>query len=220
MFTTQRSRQRQAAAGMAILCLLTACGSGDDQSSNTPAPAPAAAAAGASAAAVAGDTASAAAKDSSATPDGEFAQSNLKAINEARAVGRRCGDTNFPAVAPLRWNLRATEAAATESRWMQSNNTWGHVWPDGTAVADRLTRAGYNWQSAGENIAAGFVSLETVMQAWIDSPGHCVNIMRADVDEVGVSLIPGTGSNTYRSYWTMVLAKESAKPKLAANKAE
>ncbi len=201
-----------------MVCLLAACGNGAEDGANPPAAAPAAA--GTSEAVVAGDTASAAPKDSSATPDGEFAQANLKAINEVRAAPQRCGDTNYPAVAPLRWNLRATEAAAIESRWMQANNTWGHVWPDGTAVADRLTRAGYTWQSAGENIAAGFVTLESVMQAWIDSPGHCVNIMRADVDEVGVSLILGASSNTYRSYWTMVLAKESAKPKLATTKSE
>ncbi len=211
MFTSPRSRPLQAFAGSAMFCLLAACGSGSDNETGAPAPAPAA---------VGGDSAVAAPKDSSEAPDGEFAQTTLKAINDARAAGRRCGAVDYPAVPPLRWNLRVTEAAAIESRWMQSNNTWGHVWPDGTAVADRLTRASYNWQSAGENIAAGFVTLETVMKAWIDSPGHCVNLMRADVDEVGVSLILGSATNTYRSYWTMVLAKESAKPRLAITKSD
>ncbi len=212
MLNVQPCRPILAFTGIAVLCLLAACGSGSEDGTSTSAPA--------NAVVVASDNAAAEPKDSSATPDGEFAQATLKAINDTRAVARRCGDANYPAVAPLRWNLRVTEAAAIESRWMQSNNTWGHVWPDGTAVADRLTRAAYNWQSAGENIAAGFVTLETVMQAWIDSPGHCVNLMRADVDEVGVNLILGNGTNTYRSYWTMVLAKESAKPRLATTKSD
>ena len=44
------------------------------------------------------------------------------------------------------------------------------------------------------------------MQAWIDSPPHCVALMRADIAEVGVALVPGREDSTYLSYWTMVLA--------------
>lgn len=186
--------------------LLVACGggSGSSDSSNDPA-----GGAQARPASMPGDSAASgtAAKDASLEPEDEFARDALKAINDARAVARNCGGATYPSVAPVRWSLKATEAARIESDWMQTNNSWGHVWPDGTNVATRLDRAGYEWQSAGENIAAGFMSLESVMKAWLDSPGHCVNIMRADVDEVGVSLIWGESRNTYRSYWTMVLAR-------------
>lgn len=193
-----------------LLCslswLLVACGSGSNTPSSNSDPAAESQARPASASETPA-AASAAAKDASFEPEDEFARQALNAINQARGVPRTCGGTAYPAVAPLRWSLKATEAARIESDWMQTNNSWGHVWPDGTNVATRLDRAGYSWQSAGENIAAGFMSLELVMNAWLESPGHCVNIMRSDVDEVGVSLIWGESRNTYRSYWTMVLAR-------------
>lgn len=189
----------------ALLSLLTACGSGGGSGADAASPG-ATTDAGANAAASAETAATATAKESSFEPEGEFAVETLKAINDARSVPRHCGETEYPAVPPIRWNTRVTEAARIESQWMQTHNSWGHVWPDGTNVASRLDQAEYRWRTAGENIAAGFLSLPAVMKAWLDSPGHCVNVMRADVDEVGVSLVWGEGSNTYRSYWTMVLA--------------
>jgi uncharacterized protein YkwD len=135
-----------------------------------------------------------------------FAGEALAAINTARAQPRRCGDQSFPAVAPLRWDARAAYAALLEVEWMQSANTFGHEWPNGEHVWHRLEMAGYRWRQADENIAAGFRTLAAAMQGWIDSPPHCVALMRADITEVGVAVVPGTSSNAYLSYWAMVMA--------------
>ena len=89
---------------------------------------------------------------------------------------------------------------------MLESNSFGHAWPGGELVWDRLKMAGYDWSKADENIAAGYRSLEQAMQAWIDSPPHCVALMRGDITEVGVALVPGHEGSTYLSYWTMVLA--------------
>ncbi|MGE0311973.1 MAG: CAP domain-containing protein [Lautropia sp.] len=139
-----------------------------------------------------------------------FAADALAAINAARAQPRACGDKAFPAVGPLRWNARAAYAAMLETEWMQSTNSFGHVWPTGERVWDRLALAGYAWSKADENIAAGFRSLDAAMKGWIDSPPHCVALMRADITEVGVSVVPGNAGNTYLSYWAMVLATPQA----------
>jgi uncharacterized protein YkwD len=135
-----------------------------------------------------------------------LAEAALAAVNLARAQARRCGDSDHPAVGPLSWNARAAYAALLESEWMLDADAFGHAWPGGELVWDRLTMAGYDWSKADENIAAGYRSLDAAMQAWIDSPPHCVALMRADVTEVGVALVPGREGNTYVSYWTMVLA--------------
>ena len=139
-----------------------------------------------------------------------FAADALAAINAARAQARYCGDKSLPAVGPLVWNARAAYAAMLETEWMQSTNSFGHIWPSGERVWDRLQLAGYAWQKADENIAAGFRTLDAAMQGWIDSPPHCVALMRADITEVGVSVVPGLASNTYLSYWAMVLATPQA----------
>ena len=135
-----------------------------------------------------------------------FAEAALAAVNVARSQARMCGDSHHPAVGALRWNARAAYAALLESEWMLEANTFGHAWPGGELVWDRLTMAGYDWSKADENIAAGYRSLEKAMQAWIDSPPHCVALMRADITEVGVALVPGREGSAYLSYWTMVLA--------------
>ncbi|MGB7305072.1 MAG: CAP domain-containing protein [Burkholderiaceae bacterium] len=147
---------------------------------------------------------------STAVPDDDFAQQALAAINAARAAGQICGEDEYPAAGAVLWNDRIAHASLLESEWMQRDNDFGHAWPDGTRVGDRLTMANYAWQHADENIAAGFRTLPEVIQAWIDSPSHCRALMRPDVSETGLAVVPGTAGNTYVSYWTMVLAEPAA----------
>ena len=152
-----------------------------------------------------------AAAQPSSQPSGQpvrhpLAEAALAAVNLARSQARKCGDSHHPAVGPLAWDARAAYAALLESEWMRESNSFGHAWPGGELVWDRLAMAGYDWSKADENIAAGYRSLELAMQAWIDSPPHCVALMRSDITEVGVALVPGREGSTYLSYWTMVLA--------------
>ena len=144
---------------------------------------------------------------STAAPTDVFAQLALAAINDARAAGQQCGEDMYPPAPSVLWNDRIAYAALLESQWMQTDNDFGHAWPDGTRVGDRLTMANYQWQHADENIAAGFGTLPSAIQAWIDSPPHCRALMRQDVSETGLAVVPGQPGNTYSAYWTMVLAE-------------
>ena len=135
-----------------------------------------------------------------------FAQEALASVNQIRSQARSCGDKTLPAVGPLTWNPRAAHAALLESQWMLDSNSFGHVWPTGELVWDRLTMSGYQWSKADENIAAGYRNLADTMMAWTESPPHCVALMRADVTEVAVAVVPGREGGAYLSYWTMVLA--------------
>ncbi len=130
----------------------------------------------------------------------------LAAVNAARSVARKCGDRHYAAVGPLAWDARVANAALLESEWMLQNDRFGHQWDTGELVWDRLELSGYRWSKADENIAAGFRTIEAVMQAWIDSPPHCVALMRSDIAHVGVAVVPGRDHSTYLSYWTMALA--------------
>jgi uncharacterized protein YkwD len=53
--------------------------------------------------------------------------------------------------------------------------------------ADRVRRAGYDWMAVGENIAEGAANAEAVVQGWLRSPGHCVNIMSPQYREMGLA---------------------------------
>ena len=136
-----------------------------------------------------------------------FADRVLDAVNAARAVARKCGDVDYPAAPPLQWNTQTEQAAMTQAAYLQQNNLFSHTGANGSTVGDRLTATGYVWQTVGENIAAGFTEIPAVVQGWLDSPGHCVNVMNGRYTDLGVVLLPGTSTNTYRTYWGMVLAR-------------
>lgn len=136
---------------------------------------------------------------------GNFQQEILDRINQARASSRSCGGTVMPAAAPLAWNGLLFDAAAAHALDMATNNYFDHVSQDGRSFSQRISAAGYSWSAAGENIAAGQTSVERVMNAWLDSPGHCINIMSSNFSEVGVSCVRND-SAAYQLYWAMELA--------------
>lgn len=52
----------------------------------------------------------------------------------------------------------------------------------------RIDYAGFEWQSWGENIAYGYTSAATVMQAWMNSSGHRANILNPNFTRIGVGV--------------------------------
>lgn len=129
----------------------------------------------------------------------------LNAHNNARAVARQCGNVNYSAAPALVWNCTLGKAALNHSTDMASVNFFSHTGSDGSSPFDRLSYLGYQYTSAGENIAAGQSSVESVVAGWLDSPGHCSNIMNKSFTQMGAARV---NSNTadYSSYWTVVFA--------------
>ena len=72
-----------------------------------------------------------------------------------------------------------------------------HEGHDGSQPRDRVRRAGYRSRLTGENIAFGPESAEEVVAGWLDSPGHCANIMDARFRDIGV----GIATRGKRVYW-------------------
>ena len=120
-------------------------------------------------------------------------------VNQARAVGRTCGTTYYPAAPALARNAMLDSAASKHSTDMATYNYFSHTGRDGSKPWDRMKREGYIWRSAGENIAAGYSSAASVMQGWLASPGHCANIMNARFKDIGIGYATG---GSYRYYWT------------------
>lgn len=120
----------------------------------------------------------------------------LTLVNNVRQTGCTCGTTVMPPVPPLTWNDLLEKAALGHSKDMNTNNYFSHTGLDGSSPGDRITRAGYTWKAYGENIALGYTAEQDVMNGWLQSEGHCKNIMSSRVKEMGV----GRDGN----YWTQV----------------
>ena len=130
--------------------------------------------------------------------------STLSLINQARASARSCGADVLEAAPPVTWNSQLAAAALKHSDDMATHDFFSHTGSDGLSVSQRVDAEQYNWRTVGENIAAGQSTTEIVIEAWLDSPGHCKNIMNPNFEEVAVVCVENNGSQ-YRQYWTNVL---------------
>jgi uncharacterized protein YkwD len=135
----------------------------------------------------------------------DFEATVMAAVNAWRARGATCGTQAHPAVASLAWNAALTQAALVHSEDMVAGNFFSHTGSDGSNAGQRASAAGYTWRTWGENIAVGQVGVDAVVAAWMDSPGHCANVMNARFEDIGLACVAGSSGNTYRTYWTMVL---------------
>ncbi len=84
------------------------------------------------------------------------------------------------------------------------------VFSHGADFAARITSVGFAWTTAGENIATGFSTPQSVVNAWMASAGHCANILNPSYTNVGtgiarqaVTLGGGGGGDT----WTQDFAQ-------------
>jgi uncharacterized protein YkwD len=177
---------------LGLASVLAACGGGSDSAAaDIPAPTPV---------------------EVVADPTGNCGVANvvndtLAQVNAFRAEARTCGKTSYPAVGPLAWNQKLAQAAHAHSADMAAHNYFDHVSRDGRTFDQRITAAGYAWSSAAENLAAGPTTTTAAMAGWQASEGHCANLMRASVTEVGLSCVKGAPGAAYGTYWTMALAR-------------
>jgi uncharacterized protein YkwD len=72
----------------------------------------------------------------------------------------------------------------------------------------RASQAGYRWKLVGENIAAGQPTPEQVVEEWLESPGHCANIMDPAYAEMGVASAY-EGRSEKGVYWSQVFGTPS-----------
>jgi serralysin len=91
-----------------------------------------------------------------------------------------------------------------------------HTGSDSSTTATRITRSGYEWTSIGENLAAGYTSASSVVQAWMNSTGHRANILNPNFTDLGLgyTYLSGTGgtANNYKHYWALELATGDSDP--------
>ncbi|MES2324508.1 MAG: CAP domain-containing protein [Pseudomonadota bacterium] len=131
----------------------------------------------------------------------------LDAVNLARATARSCGARQYAAAPPLAWNDALGAAALAHSQDMAAHRYFSHAARDGGVAGDRALLAGYRWRRVGENIAAGQESPAAVVAGWLDSPGHCANIMDPEFEDMGAAYAINPASRRGSIYWTQVFAR-------------
>jgi uncharacterized protein YkwD len=127
----------------------------------------------------------------------------LALVNQARSRPQHCGDKAFAPAPPLRLNPKLHSIANAHAGDMARHDYFSHTGRDGSTVDGRATRAGYAWDAIGENIAAGQLSADAAVRGWMNSPGHCANIMSPAFSEMGAAFVVNRQSSQ-GIYWAQV----------------
>ena len=95
---------------------------------------------------------------------------------------------------------RLSQAAQGHALDMLANGYLSHTDLEGGSVGDRALAVGYDWNFIAENIAQGFNSNASVIQAWMNSPLHRDNMLDERAEDFGLGRVNGT--------WVLMLGRE------------
>jgi len=143
------------------------------------------------------------------TPPPILASQVLRLVNDVRTRGTRCGQKMFAPAPPLALSATLTSVAFGHAADMAEHDYFEHQDLSGQSPADRVRAVGYREKRVGENIAYGPKSVEEVVKGWLDSPGHCENIMDPRFAEMGIASAAGR-TGRHGLYWVQVLAEPEA----------
>lgn len=129
----------------------------------------------------------------------------LAETNAAREAGADCGAYGIKDPAPpLEGDPDLHEAAQVHAEDMAANNFFDHTGSDGSSFSDRIRRTDFVGAPVGENIAAGYGSPAAVVAGWIDSDGHCRNLMNPSATKIGIGYTTG---GPYGTLWVQVFGR-------------
>lgn len=78
---------------------------------------------------------------------------------------------------------------------------FSHISPRYGSPFKMMKSFGILYRFAGENIASGYATPETVIGGWMKSPGHRANILKPEYTHIGVGY-HYTNHGNYNHYWT------------------
>ncbi|HEY1064135.1 MAG TPA: CAP domain-containing protein [Candidatus Saccharimonadales bacterium] len=100
----------------------------------------------------------------------------LDATNEDRQDNQR---------SLLALSRQLQDAAQAKANDMVAENYWSHTSPNGEKPWKFITATGFQYQTAGENLAYGFDSADSITNAWMHSPEHRANMLDQTYTNVG-----------------------------------
>lgn len=119
----------------------------------------------------------------------------LRHINDARSQAQTCGEEPFDPAPPLTWSDDLAAAAQAHNADMTTEGFRGHEGSDGSSPHERVGRITNAFAAVGETISYFTESDARAVTRWLDSPGHCRVLMKADLTHVGAHSTRGPRFN-------------------------
>jgi uncharacterized protein YkwD len=128
-----------------------------------------------------------------------LARDLLQQHNQLRAQGAVCGNRRMPQTHALTWSAELALQAKHHSQWLAEKKRLLHTNQQGHSLGTRLSDAGYAWREVAENLARTNQDSTAVIQLWLRSKNHCLNMFRPGVSEMGAAVVEG--------FWTAIYAR-------------
>ncbi|MBT6034288.1 MAG: CAP domain-containing protein [Candidatus Jacksonbacteria bacterium] len=109
----------------------------------------------------------------------------------------------------LEKNTKLYQSSQSKAAHMVANSYFAHTGPDKKSLSTFLKEAEYGYKVAGENLAMGFSSAQSVVNAWVKSPLHYKNLVDTEFLEHGL----GIDSGEYKGKDTVFIAHHFGKQK-------
>lgn len=98
--------------------------------------------------------------------------------------------------------LDSSLVTAANIRAKELSDSFSHTRPNGSSCFTVLSGLGISYGTAGENIAAGYSSSQSVMEGWRFSSGHYQNIISSKFKKIGIGV--NIVNNQY--YWVQIFS--------------
>lgn len=119
------------------------------------------------------------------------ATADLSTITVNRIVQLTNEERKQEGLNELSISSKLAQAAKLKGEDMLANDYFAHISPSGVTPWFWMAKTGYAYEVAGENLAIDFTEAEDVVAAWMASPSHHDNMLRADYLETGVAVVSG-----------------------------
>jgi uncharacterized protein YkwD len=106
-------------------------------------------------------------------------------------------------------NNQIMQAATNKSLDMSKQGYFSHYNPQGIRGITLIKETGYNYQTAGENLAIYFDDSTELVNSWMSSSGHRGNILKTDYTHTGIGLIEGSFKGVKTTYITQMCHSNS-----------
>jgi uncharacterized YkwD family protein/spore coat assembly protein SafA len=111
----------------------------------------------------------------------------IRLVNAARAQN---------GLNPLKENWELSRVARYKSQDMHDKGYFSHTSPTYGSFSNMIKNFGIPFRTAGENIAQGYTTPQTVFNGWMNSTGHRANILNPAFTQIGVGYVADG------HYWT------------------
>lgn len=133
-------------------------------------------------------------KEASLDYEQSFALSELNRIRQSNNLSS------------LQWNDKLADVAKLKAEDMLARGYFSHESPDGEMVWGRILDSGYDYLTAGENLAIDFNNLSQAYESWMASPSHKENILSDKYIDFGFASAEGDFQGKKTTIYVQIFA--------------